>query len=55
MDKRSIERLNSINDLFKALRAKKAQLKMIDKTFEAYKQELINLQSNMVKINNLLK
>lgn len=54
-EKRQAERLNSMDKLFKALRHKKAQLKLINKTYVEYKQELINIQANMVKMNNLIK
>ncbi len=53
-DKRQTERVESMNKLFKALRHKKAQVKMLDKTYEQYKQELINIQTSYIKMNKLI-
>jgi len=53
-DKRQAERLESMNKLFKALRHKKAQLKLIDKAYKCDMERLQNIQKNLIKMNKVL-
>jgi len=52
--KRQSERIENLNKLFKLLRHYKALNKLTDKVYLSYKQELINIQKNYIKIRKIL-
>jgi len=51
---RKTKRLSQMNKLFELLRRAERSNTLADSTIKAYKQELINTQKNLIKMNKLI-
>jgi len=53
-NKRQVLRLQEMDILFTLVRKQKKQLKIVNETYQLYKQELVNIQKNLIKCQKLI-